>query len=223
VSPSGPESLFDPVHEQPHPGLIDEWVFAVWQPDGSEGLVSGHRLLGQRSWYWSALVDRTGPLLHLTEWDVVVRRFDPLIVKAPEMWAEHQCDEPMKQWTIGNEGFFVALDDPADALDRPYGTPRPLSADVEWYATVPASAIDHGFAQVGVAHGTVELLHRPNVEFTEAPARRWRRWGPTLDRLTIETEAASPDALRSPFLFPDGSIADWFLTADGWFEQDRSQ
>ncbi|MEZ5297481.1 MAG: hypothetical protein R2697_14755 [Ilumatobacteraceae bacterium] len=89
--------------EFPHDGAaVDEWLFAAWRPDGSAGVVSGHRLLGRRSWYWSAVVEDGYPVLHLTEWDVKVRS-DPFIVKAPEMWAEHHCVAPFEQWSIGNE------------------------------------------------------------------------------------------------------------------------
>jgi len=109
---------FGPDDERAHPGLIDEWVFATWTPDGAFGVVSGHRLLGPVSWYWCAVVEKDQPLLHLTEWEVVVRSFDPHIIKAPEMWAEHQLDAPMEQWSLGNEAYFVALDDPDEAHRR---------------------------------------------------------------------------------------------------------
>jgi hypothetical protein len=59
-------------------------------------VVSGHRLLGRRSWYWAAVVEDGHPVLHMTEWDVKVRA-DPFIVKAPEMWAEHHCVVPFEQ------------------------------------------------------------------------------------------------------------------------------
>ena len=56
---------FGPTDELPHAGLVDEWVFAAWLPDGSAGLVSGHRLFGRRAWYWAALVQAGFPVLHL--------------------------------------------------------------------------------------------------------------------------------------------------------------
>ena len=102
--------------------MTDEWLFAAWSPDASLGLLSGHRVTGSRAWYWSAFVQTREPLLHLAEWDVKVRA-DPFIVKAPEMWAEHHCVAPLEQWSIGNEAFFVALDDADEALGRAYGTP----------------------------------------------------------------------------------------------------
>lgn len=211
------EAAFGPDDERPHPDcLIDEWVFATWTPDGSLGVLSGHRLLGAVSWYWAAIVERGQPLHHLAEWEVVVRQADPFIVKAPEMWAEHQLDAPMEQWSLGNEAYFVALDDPDAALDRAYGDPTPLACDLEWYATESASAIDGGYEQVGVVHGSIERLYRPNVELVEAPAHRWRRWGHELGALDLPLAPAGAEPLRAPFRFPDGAVVDWHLTPGGW-------
>ena len=210
-----------PTDELPHvdaglgPG-VDEWVFAAWRPDGSAGIVSGHRLLGRRAWYWSALVEEGWPLLHLTEWDVVVRS-DPFIVKAPEMWAEHHCVAPMEQWSVGNEAHAAALDDPDEALGRGYGVPTPMAMDLEWYATERPSRIDDGYAQDGVVHGVIELLDRPGFEFVEVPGRRWRRWSAVSALAPVAVPSVmAHTGLRAPFAFPDGSVIDWVLAADGW-------
>lgn len=210
---------FSAEDERPHEGLIDEWVFATWLPSAALGIVSGHRLLGGRSWYWAAMLEANRPLMHLTEWSVVVRAFDPFIVKAPEMWAEHQLDAPMEQWSIGNEAYFVALDDPADALDRAYGTPTPVAMDLEWYATGEPTPIADGYEQAGVVHGEIELMHRPNLELVEVPAHRWRRWGAELGALhTGPATVSLPDGavMRAPFRFPDDTVATWQLSAAGF-------
>ena len=209
--------------ERPHRGTPDEeWVFATWSVDASVGLVSGHRITGTRAWYWFALVERGRPMLHLTEWEVKLRS-DPFIVKAPEMWAEHHCVEPLRQWTIGNEGHAVALDDPAEAFGRAYGTPTPIASDVEWYATgAPMPLGDgSGFEQTGVAHGLVELLDRPNLDLDGWPAHRWRRWGEHLGPLAVPSVVAHT-GLRAGFAFPDGTSADWVLTRAGWCRRSRS-
>ena len=205
---------FGPTDELPHEGRVDEWVFAAWTPDGSTGFVSGHRLVGRRAWYWSALVQEHHPMLHLAEWEVRVRA-DPFIVKAPELWAEHICDAPLEQWSVGNEAHAVALDDADDGLGRAYGTLVPMASDLEWYATEAASAIAGGYEQRGVVHGVVELLGRPDVEFVEAPAHRWRRWSDSLAPIELPV-ARAHTGLRATFAFPDGSAADWVLGPDGW-------
>lgn len=208
---------WSPADEFPHLGAsIDEWVFAAWAPDGTVGLLSGHRLMGPVAWYWSAVVQEGFPLLHLTEWDVKVRA-DPFVVKAPEMWAEHHCVAAMRQWSIGNEAHASALDPAADALGRGYGMPTPLAIDVEWYAIGGPTPVVDGFEQVGVAHGEVELLDRPNIELVEVPAHRWRRWTGA-DRLDpiVFPRVVAHTGLRAPFAFPDGATADLVLTARGW-------
>ena len=206
-----------PTDDHPHRGAaVEEWVFAAWTPEGRIGIVSGHRLVAGGDWYWSALVEQGRPLLHLTEWNVV-RRSDPFIVKAPEMWAEHHCDEPMQQWTVGNEAHAAALDDPDEALGRGYGVPTPMAMDLEWYATSPAEPVVDGYRQQGVLHGVVELLDRPNLELSEVPAVRWHRWGagPELGPVMLD-DAVAHTGLRAPFGFPNGTVADWVLTPAGW-------
>jgi len=212
-----PSSSWSPADEQPHDGAThDEWVFAAWTEDATVGFMSGHRLLGRVAWYWSAVVEFGRPLLHLAEWEVKVRP-DPFVVKAPEMWAEHHCVSPMRQWSVGNEAHAAALDDADEALDRGYGVPTPMAADVEWYAIGGVTDVDHGFEQVGVAHGEIELLDRPNIEFVEAPAHRWRRWSRDAALAPIALDpVVAHTGLRAAFAFPDGAIADWVLTGDGF-------
>ena len=39
---------------------------------------------------------------------------------------------PFRQWSIGNESHGVLLDDPTEAWRRAYGSPVPVTFDVEW-------------------------------------------------------------------------------------------
>ena len=132
--PAGPPDERD---ERPHAAAgSEEWLFACWEPDGSTGLLSGYRRHGDIGphWYWAALVRVGEPLLHVTEWHVPPRS-DPFLVKAPGLWAEHTIDAPLQQWTVANETYATALDDPSDALGRAYGVPTAVAFDLEWYAT----------------------------------------------------------------------------------------
>lgn len=212
--PAGPPDERD---EAPHATApVEEWVFTCWEPDGSAGLISGyrvHRVPGAMGWYWAALVGSGRPLLHVAEWHVPARS-DPLLVKAHGLWAEHACDAPMQQWTIANETYAAALDDPDEALGRAYGVTSPVAFDLEWYATGPAVPVDGGYGQDGVVHGLVELAGGP-LHLTEAPARRWHRWGTELGPIELPP-AYAHTGLRAPFAFPDGTVADWVLTPDGW-------
>lgn len=211
-----------PSDELPHAGMAqEEWVFTCWSPDARVGVVSGHRLLGRRAWYWAAVALADGSVLHVAEWDVRVRAADPFIVKAEQLWAEHTCDAPLAQWTIGNETYAAALDDADEALGRAYGDAVPIGFDLEWYAiggvTLTAETGDGaGYEQRGVVHGVVEVVGRPTLEFVEAPARRWHRWSPgELGEPPLDVAVAHTGA-RAPFAFPDGRVVDLVLTQDGW-------
>lgn len=205
---------------------VEEWVFAAWTSDAAIGVISGHRIVGPTAWYWAALARQGRPLLHVTDFEVPVRA-DPFIVKGEALWAEHTCDDPMAQWTIGNETYASAIDDADEALGRAYGDPTPIAFDLEWYATGPVTpleptgdraTVDVGYEQVGVVHGAIEIFGEPRLELTEVPGHRWHRWtshaigfGP----LTLP-EVRAHGGVRAPFAFPDGSVSDLVLTPVGW-------
>ena len=224
-----------------HAGTVEEWVFAAWTLDGDLGVMSGHRVVGRRAWYWAALARQGRPLLHVTDFDVPVRA-DPFIVKGEALWAEHTCDAPMEQWSIGNETYASAIEDVDDALGLGYGTPTPIAFDLEWYATTPPEPLQPprgarsvapgapdeaifgvedrpevvGYEQAGVVHGALEILGEPTVELVEVPAHRWHRWsGDAFGPLTLP-EAVAHTGVRAPFTFPDGSVSDLVVTPDGW-------
>ena len=219
-----------------HPGSIEEWVFTAWTDASDLGVISGHRIVGTRAWYWAALARAGRPLLHITDFDVSVRA-DPFIVKGEQMWAEHLCDAPLEQWTVGNETYASALDDPDDALGRAYGTPTPIAFDLEWYATERPTAVDAGYEQVGVVHGVIEVLGEPTIELTEVPAHRWHRWTATIPGGALDASpatalapalapipigrAAAHGGVRAPFAFPDSSLLDLVVTPAGWRRLDR--
>jgi hypothetical protein len=199
-----------------HPdALVEEWVFTAWSPAADLGVISAHRLIGRRAWYWAALARRGHRLLHVGEWDVTVREFDPMIVKAQALWAEHTCDDPMRQWSIGNETYAAALDDPADGLHRAYGLPTPIAFDLEWYATAEPAGIADGYEQAGVVHGRLDVAGSPPIELAEVPAHRWHRWGRTLAPIAL-APAVAHTGLRAAFTFPDATSIDWVLTGAGW-------
>ena len=181
----------------------------------------------RQAWYWASLVRAGRDLLHITDFDVPVRR-DPFVVKGEALWAEHTCDAPFEQWSIGNETYAAALGDPEDALGRAYGTPTPIAFDLEWYATGEAVDLRDGYTQSGVLHGAVEILGESAIELEEIPAARWHRWfgadpndPPAMGPVEFP-DAVAHTGLRSPFRFPDATVADLVLTADGWHSRSRT-
>lgn len=221
-----PPPGFSPVDEQRHlDAAVEEWWFSAWATDGAFGLLSWWRLVGDVGWYWSALARRGEPLLHMTEWSVP-RRADPMIAKAPEMWAEIECVAAFDQWTVGNEMYAVALDDPNDALGRAHGHVTPVAMDLEWYAIAPAEPLEpaasgagRGYRQRGVLHGVVELPVDA-MAITEVAADRWHRWGASLVDVPLAAATAHL-GLRAPVRLPDGTTIDLVLTADGWRRRDQ--
>ena len=155
-------------------------------------------------------------MLHVGEWDVPLRA-DPLLAKAPQLWGEWMCDAPFEQWTVGMETYAAALDDPDEALGRAYGTATPIAWDLEWYATGAPEPVPSGYRQDGVVYALVELAEGP-LRLDEVPARRWHRWGASLDPVRPGLATAHV-GLRAPFAFPDGTVSDWVLTGDGWRER----
>ena len=211
--------LADEHRDGRHTGApIEEWVFAAWTPDARLGLISGHRIVGRTAWYWAALARSGRPLLHVTDFDVPVRS-DPFIVKGEALWAEHHCDGEMQQWSIGNETYASAIDDPDEALGRGLGDPTPIAFDLEWYATGDATGIGpsaSGYEQDGVVHGAIDIQGEPRLELVEVPAHRWHRWA-TVGLGPLELpEVIAHTGVRAPFAFPDDTVSDLVLTAGGW-------
>lgn len=196
-------------------------MFAAWTPDARLGVLSGHRIVGRTAWYWAALARAGHHLLHVADFDVPLRA-DPFIVKGEALWAEHLCDAPMEQWSVGNETFASAIDDADDALGRAYGTPTPIAFDLEWYATGEPSLVTDGYEQVGTVHGAIDIAGEPRIELAEVPAHRWHRWldadspaGAALHPLPLPLIVAHT-GVRAPFAFPDGRVDDLVLMPSGW-------
>jgi hypothetical protein len=214
--------------------LIEEWVFAAWNVDGTLGVISGHRIIGRTAWYWAALARAGRPLLHVVDFEVPVRA-DPFIVKGEGLWAEHHCVAALEQWSVGNEAYASALDDPDEALGRAYGDPTPMAFDLEWYASASPSPLEpagdragteFGYEQRGVVHGLIEMVTEPSIELAEVPAHRWHRWvtapgpeagsaNPSLGPLVLP-DAVAHTGVRAPFAFPDGTVSDLVLGPRGW-------
>lgn len=220
--------MMGPDHESPHDDVVDdEWVFTAWTP--TVGVISGYRITGRTAWYFTAVAVEHAPLVMLSDSEVPVRS-NPLVVKGDALWADHVCDDPMRQWTVSNEAMAVALTDPDAALSRAYGDPTPLAMDLEWYAVAAARPIEEhpseeggsgsvqdGYVQDGVVHGVVEVAGREPLHLVEVTARRWRRWstdGP-LGPLPLPV-AHAHSGIRAPFGSADGSVLDLVLTPDGW-------
>lgn len=153
---------------------MEAWWWWGWTADATAGLFVGLELRGRRFDYWAGLVRTGEPYLYVEELDGTGLR-DGLELKPPEMWAGHTCDVPFRQWSLGNEAHGVLLDDPYEALRRPYGTPAPVTFDVEWYAAGEPTDIPLGYEQAGEIDARVELTE--GVLALTGPAHRVHVWG----------------------------------------------
>ena len=140
---------------------VEAWWFWGWSVGADVGLFAGIELRGPRFDYWAGLVREGEPYLYIEELDGADLRAG-LEIKPREMWADHQCDVPFVQWSVGNEAHGVLLDDPAEAWRRAHGDLVPATMDIEWGATAPPVALDlplgaDGYTQDGEIDAEVEL------------------------------------------------------------------
>lgn len=181
------------------------------------GVFVGIELRGRRFDYWAGLVRDGSPYLYIEELDSTALR-DGLEVKPPEMWAGHTCDDPFRQWSLGNEAHGVLLDDPTEAWRRAYGHPVPTTFDVEWYAADEPDALQvtpgvHGYRQRGEVDVRIELLE--GVVAFDGPAERVHVWGaPFLPSSeTVWIPGQDTGSLRAPYRRHDGRCVDQVLRA----------
>ncbi|MGB8858682.1 MAG: hypothetical protein WCC60_05475 [Ilumatobacteraceae bacterium] len=199
--------------ELPHSDVAAEaWWWWGWAADRSAGLFVGFELRGRRFDYWAGLVREGEPYLYVEELDGTDLRAD-MEIKPPEMWAGHTCDAPFAQWSLGNEAHGVLLDDPTDAMSRPYGMPAPVTFDVEWYATRAAGAIAHGYEQLGEVDARIELTE--GVLEVRGPACRVHVWGAPY-RPTALAMPAGGELQWAPYRRHDGRGVLQVLTPTGF-------
>jgi hypothetical protein len=198
------------------------WQVDWWAANGSAGGTSCHVLLPNvgRAWYWAALVRPDGPLLSVVDLDQPLP-VGTLRLRGGSLWADLVCEAPFGQWTVMNETYAVALDDPAEALGRSYGDPVPVAFDWEWYAeALPVRGAPpgcEGYRVEGEVHGEVEL--RGGSIAVSAPGRLTHWWG---ERAWFTSEgepahgSAAPVRLRGPA--GEEAALHRVLTRHGWHE-----
>lgn len=202
----------------------EEWTFSWWSVEhGMAGFTSYRLINPARAWYCWALWRAGEPTLHVTEFDIP-RRADPMIAKAPQLWAEYVCDAPDEQWSFGNETQAVELDDITDAYSRDdglvFGHAVPLASDLEWHATDSPRTIEDGHSRLGAVVGVIET-NRGRIEVPEMRGRFTHR-STTAAHLSLWPD--SPDGAgilahlgpRLAFRYPDARVLRLALTPGGW-------
>ena len=197
-----------------HPDVAVEawWWWGAGDGATTAGVFVGIELRGTRFDYWAGLVREGEPYLYIEELDGADLR-SGLEIKPPQMWADHVCDLPFQQWSLGNEAHGVLLDDPREAWRRAHGTLVPVTFDIEWYAAGDPVAIAHGYEQLGEVDVQIELTS--GVLAFAGPARRVHVWGAPYMPSSFAMPIASP-GLRAPYRRSDGINVDQVLTDRWW-------
>jgi hypothetical protein len=209
-------------------GDVDEWRHADapveawwwWGADaaGTTGLFVGLELHGTSFDYWAGLVRTGEPYLYVDELEGRGLRAG-LEIKPAQMWADHVCDVPMRQWSLGNEAHGVLLDDPMEATARAFGEVVPVTFDVEWYGDQVPHVLDglvpgaNGYSQVGEVDAQIELTE--GVLELRGPASRLHVWG--APHRPAASEGARPEGLVAPYRRRDGTAVLQVLTPTGWW------
>jgi hypothetical protein len=201
---------------------VEAWWWWGASTDRSSGVFVGIELRGDRFDYWAGLVRVDEPYLYIDELDGADLR-SGLEIKPPEMWADHTCDLPFQQWSLGNEAHGVLLDDPQEAWRRAYGTPVPVTFDIEWYATadpeeigssdVGSTSTASGYRQAGEVDCRIELTS--GVLEIVGPSERVHVWGTAYLPSSFAMPIAS-SPLRAPYRRSDAIRVDQVLTDRWW-------
>ena len=130
----------DPADERSHePGDLrlwsESWYFDFFQADGSLGgwvRIGLYPNLGA-AWYHAYVVGSGRQTLAVQDLNVPLPKPGSLELRTHGLWADHTCETPLEHFTIANETFALAVDDPVDLYARePRGEQVPLGLDLEW-------------------------------------------------------------------------------------------
>ena len=191
---------------------VEAWWWWGHSVAADAGVFVGLELRGRRFDYWAGVVRAGDPYLYIEELNGTGLRAG-LEIKPPEMWADHQCDVPFRQWSLGNEAHGVLLDDPNEALRRAYGIPVAVTFDIEWFSEVDAAPIAGGYEQVGEVDARIELAE--GVLAVNGPAHRVHVWGMPYSPPPMAMNATD-DGLRAPYRLHGGGKIIQRLTDRGW-------
>ena len=163
-------------HEPDAAEWLERWTFEAWDKEATFGAVAAITLVpaSRHAWYWSAVVREGHPLLTLVDTELRMPSTS-LALRGEGLWADHVCETPLEHWTVSNEAFAVALDDPDEALGLQRGDLVPLGFDLEWECADDPWELADGYAIDAMVNGEI-LIADENL--TVDVAGIWRhRWG----------------------------------------------
>jgi hypothetical protein len=136
MPPEPPE--VDPADERrhepgPEPLWGESWYFDFFSADGS---VAGWLRLGLYpnlgvAWYHALLTGVDRATVAVIDTTAPIPKGDQL--RAPGLWADHDCRIPLDHWQVANEAHAIEVDDPLDLYAaEPRGRVVPMALDLEW-------------------------------------------------------------------------------------------
>lgn len=194
--PSSPPEPGDDRRHPPGPGQgwAESWYFDLVDVEAGSGgyvwltLYPALDRATYRAWY---LRGAEPPVVVVEDEVELPGSPTSLQVRAPALWADHNCEEPIARWSLGLETFGLLLDDPRDAWGDAGGEVRgrqiPFGFELEWeqsgaaaatrapeaFASPPTSS--EGLSVPCEVHGEV-LVGSDELEVT-ATGHRWHCWG----------------------------------------------
>lgn len=205
-------------HEPGGTGWQERWTFEAWNKGGTFGAVAAITLepASRHAWYWSAVVREHHPLLTLVDIELHMPS-SSLTLRGASLWADHVCETPLEHWTVANEAYAVALDDPDEALGAQRGNVVPLGFDLEWEAAEDPVEHDEGYSIAATVTG--EILIADDTLAIDVSGR-WRHdWG-SLEWPHAPT--STPTGMRAPLRIdrPAGPplLVERVVDEAGWHE-----
>jgi hypothetical protein len=168
---------FDEGRHEPGVGeWLERWTFEAWDEDATFGAMAAITLVpaSRHAWYWSAVVRDGHPLLTLVDTELRMPSTS-LTLRGEGLWADHVCETPLEHWTVSNEAFAVALDDPDEALGAQRGDLVPLGLDLEWERAQDPREIPSGYSIAAIVNG--EILIAAETFAVDATGVWRHEWG----------------------------------------------
>lgn len=130
----------DPTDEKTHPPGEEELWNESWYFDfvSEDATIGGYVRVGlypniDAVWYWACLVGVDRPLVIVVDHEVPLPTSSgSLELRHDGLWADNNCEDPVRRWSLALESFAVSIDDPAEMYRGAQGERTPFGLELEW-------------------------------------------------------------------------------------------
>ncbi len=134
------------------------------------------------AWYHSLVVGSGRRIVAVADCAVPLPRANAWEIRTDGLWADHTCETAVDHWSLANEAFAIAVDEPTELdVAEPRGERTPLGLDLEFEVDGEArhDATTTRYASPCRAHGEI-LVGDEQIEL-DGWGQRHHSWG-VLDR-----------------------------------------